>query len=170
MKGGAQGSPRRPKGIPWVAQDATESATESAKATPKDSQREPKGAQGHPKGSQSGPKVTPKAAKSTPKTSKGSQRDKIYISNSRSTAQAAVMLRIHVHLGMFTCLRVVSHAVLWLSTRSICYLVVLMLSIYGSRSREKVVATTSAFRSDLLSAHRPMGTLSQNGYGDGKRR
>ena len=63
---------------------------------PKDSQRDPKAPHRQPKGLQSRPKWEPKAR---PKRPKASQRDYIYIyiyiyicTNSRSTAQAAVML------------------------------------------------------------------------------
>ncbi len=60
-----QGAPRRPKGTP------KDSQREGAKGTPKSPQREPRE-----------PKVAPKEATGTPKTPMGSQRDKIYISNS----------------------------------------------------------------------------------------
>ncbi len=45
-----------------------------------------------PKAPQGGAKATPKEAKGTPKTPKANQKDKIYISNSRSTVPADVML------------------------------------------------------------------------------
>ena len=79
-----------------------------AKGIPKAGQREPKGtpkgttgaqreSKGSPK-SQKEPQVGPGGAKGGPKTPKGSQRERYISKNSRSTAQADVML-ICVVLG-----------------------------------------------------------------------
>ena len=80
-----------------------------AKGIPKAGQREPKGipkgttgaqreSKGSPK-SQKEPQVGPGGAKGGPKTPKGSQRERYISKNSRSTAQADVML---ICMGAFS--------------------------------------------------------------------
>ncbi len=96
---GPESAPRRPnrlKGRPKGAKGSPK----GPQRLPKGTQREPKEAQGHPKGSQR----EPKSHRRKSKTPKGSQKDQIYISNSRSTAPADVMLvnvsycfRAHFH-------------------------------------------------------------------------
>ena len=88
---GTQGEPRAPKasqgrlkGSPMQPK-AAEATPQGAKGCPrvlKGSQRGPRS----PKGSQRAGKGAPKQAKGTPNTPKANQEEKIYISNSQSTA------------------------------------------------------------------------------------
>ena len=80
FEGGAQGSPRWPKGIPWAPQDAPK----RAKATPKDGQREHEGA---PKGA----KKSPRALLRGQREAKDASRDKHYIHKLPIIRIAAVM-------------------------------------------------------------------------------
>ncbi len=94
---GTQSEPRAPQRESNGNQKGAKTTPEGAKGSPRAPQREPKGAQEHAKeakGPAKGPKATPKEAKGTPKTPKANQQDKIYISNSRSTAQADVMFTV----------------------------------------------------------------------------
>ena len=95
---GSQGHPKGAKGTqrePRAPQSEPNGTPKGAKATPE----EPKGAQGHPKAGQRAPKRIqrkPKGHKATPKEAKtkdtqGKPKGE-YISNSRSTAPADVML------------------------------------------------------------------------------
>ena len=71
--------------------------TRFSKNQPRRTQGDPKGAQGHPKGTQKESKGTP-GPKGTPTEHQKSPRAlKIYISNSRSTAQADVMLQSNTY-------------------------------------------------------------------------
>ena len=108
----SQGPPRKPKGAQRQAralkasQGHPKGSPMAPQKEPRPPQREPKGAQGRPKEakgrpraakrSQRAPKATPKEAKGTPKTPKANQKAEIYISNSRSTAPADVMLLIYL--------------------------------------------------------------------------
>ena len=80
----ARERPKRLKGRPKGAKGSPKGPQRHPKAT----QGEPKEGQGHPKGSQR----EPKSHRRKSKTPKGSQKDQIYISNSRSTAPADVIL------------------------------------------------------------------------------
>ena len=79
-----KGSPKRAKGSPRAGQrdpKAPKGRPEAAQGLPKESKRRPKSAQG-----------APKAFQRHPKEAKGSQRERYMSKNSRSTAQADVML------------------------------------------------------------------------------
>ena len=76
--------PRMAKGIPKAGQRAP-------KGTPKGTTGAQRESKGSPK-SQKEPQVGPGGAKGGPKTPKGSQRERYISKNSRSTAQADVML------------------------------------------------------------------------------
>ena len=86
----AQGSPMGAKGHPKGAQGHPKGAKEAQR----DPKGHPKGAQGHPKGAKASPKSTqrkPKAPQRHPNEAKGTTS---IFTNSRSTAQAAVMLAL----------------------------------------------------------------------------
>ena len=79
-----RGCPKRAKGRPRVGQrdpKAPKGRPERAQGLPKESKRRPKSAQG-----------APRAFPRHPKEAKGSQRERYISKNSRSTAQADVML------------------------------------------------------------------------------
>ena len=82
-----RGRPKRAKGRPRVGQrdpKAPKGRPERAEGLPKESKRRPKSAQG-----------APRAFPRHPKEAKGSQRERYISKNSRSTAQADVMLVGH---------------------------------------------------------------------------
>ena len=87
-----KGCPKRAKGSPRAGQrdpKAPKGRPERAQGLPKESKRRPKSAQG-----------APRAFPRHPKEAKGSQRERYISKNSRSTAQADVMLHTvseHVH-------------------------------------------------------------------------
>ena len=84
-----RGCPKRAKGRPRVGQrdpKAPKGRPERAEGLPKESKRRPKSAQG-----------APRAFPRHPKEAKGSQRERYISKNSRSTAQADVMLCVLFH-------------------------------------------------------------------------